>query len=212
MTDWWAVAFSCAGVIAALGGSGAAWWQARASKIAAKEATTASDRAARIAADALRETTKLTADLAEGGELKRWRREKQLVVLGQFLSNSQEHAAIVDRSTRRKPSQGQGRADVLLGQMQVAQLQFEFLATPELADAVFALVTLHAERHDLSKRLDPATFEKWVVDMREHYAGVVLAARVALESPGDIPGRLTRVLPPGTGSEPDPSTPERDDK
>jgi hypothetical protein len=155
--------------------------------------------AAVIAGRASMKTTRLAAQLAQGGELQKWRRDQQLPLLGQLLSCARQHLDVVGRCIVAPSAELRAQVEALKGQIQVLQLELECLSTPVLADAVGKLVNLHLDPPNLWKRaINDAEYRAWVGDLAPLYSSVIVASRAVFEAPDNLPTRLLGLAGAGT--------------
>jgi glycosyltransferase A (GT-A) superfamily protein (DUF2064 family) len=148
MIDWWSVSLSGTAAVAALGGSSAAFLQARWSKNAAERAATAAERAAQIGADAQADTAKLTAQLADTSEMERWKRQEIRSLVVRCLEASQSHRRQAEAIFK---IHGPVDRDVLvaaqesLTRMELIYIELGILAPALIDGAAYDLVISHFE-------------------------------------------------------------------
>ena len=188
------LAVAAVGSFGAAGAALAAFFQAKASKVAAGQAADAARDAARIAGDAQKETARLAADLAALDEQQRWRRDALSAAAVELVTHSKAHTF----SIRDNPTADRALYD----QIQIDLVQLRFLGSRDVALAAIALVQLHGTLH-ADPRFTPShlpTFYSQVFNAEELLLEVTRRA-LQLEPLANTPG-LEALTSPEQPSDP----------
>jgi hypothetical protein len=142
--------------------------------------------AARIAASASTKTTRLSAQLAEAGELQKWQRQEFLTIVSQFLAAGHKHRLSVDALLRPTAAYSRSRnaaAGQELREFELVAWKLSLVASESVQSAGNALYLRHlaaAAEYLTSGRRDANRWALFVDDIITAQDAFVAAARIQL--------------------------------